>query len=130
MQLLANADDKLYVPLRQWIVPPNRQRFIRPFYYDPLSDAVYFTHTGFYKYHRRLVRGSIFALEATDRILVLPVTSYPVTLNEHPLIYTVLIALYFLLWHPQISNHFAHYLMNGNPKSCQPLHSIIVPSQV
>jgi hypothetical protein len=69
MKLLANADDRLYVPLPQWIVTPHRQRFIRPFYYDPLSDAVYFTHTGFYEYHPRL-QGSIFALESTDRTLV------------------------------------------------------------
>jgi hypothetical protein len=88
MKLISNTDDKLHVPLRQWIVPPPRQRFIRPFYYDPLSNAVYFTRTGFYEYHRRL-QGPIFALESTDRILVLPITAYPVTLNEHQRGWTV-----------------------------------------
>jgi hypothetical protein len=64
------------------MVPPNGQRFIRPFYFDPLSDAVYFIRTGYYEYHRRR-RDNIFAFESTDCILVLPTTAYPVTLKEH-----------------------------------------------
>jgi hypothetical protein len=88
MKLIANADDKLHVPLWQWIVPPSRQRIIRPFYYDLLSDAVYFTRTGFYEYHRQF-QGPVFAIESTDRILVLPVTAYPVSLNDHHCGWTV-----------------------------------------
>jgi hypothetical protein len=81
LDLIAKADDGLYVSLRQWIVPPYRQRFVRPFYFDPISDAVYFTRTGFYEYHRRC-RDNIFAFESTNQILVLPTSAYPVTLNE------------------------------------------------
>jgi hypothetical protein len=70
------------------MVPPNCQRFIRPFYFDQISDAILFTRTGHYEYHRRR-RDTIFAFESTDRVLVLPTTAYPVTLNEHPRGWTV-----------------------------------------
>jgi hypothetical protein len=56
MSLIADPNENLYIPLRQWIPPPHRQRFIRPFYYDPLTDGLYFTRTDCFDYHRRISR--------------------------------------------------------------------------
>jgi hypothetical protein len=82
MLLIADSNESLYVPLRQWIPPPHRQRFICPFYYDPLSDGLYFTRTDRFDYHRRISR-RFFSYNSTDQRRILPLSAYPVTLHDH-----------------------------------------------
>jgi hypothetical protein len=53
MNLIADSHDQLLVPLCQWIPPPHCQRFIRLFYFEPLSDSLYFSLARCFDYHPR-----------------------------------------------------------------------------
>ena len=81
LTLLANSQDELLVPLRQWIVPPSRQRQSWTVYYDPGGNVLLFSKAGAYERHTHVSR--FFNYNPQSRQTSLPEQAYPVSLHEH-----------------------------------------------
>jgi hypothetical protein len=80
MDLLATPDDMLYVTLRQWMVPPSRQRCLWPVYYDPRKDSLYFRRWHTFERHRQ--SSNVFPYLPYTDDQHLPETAYPVSVLE------------------------------------------------
>jgi hypothetical protein len=83
LDLIAKSNNKLYVLLRQWIVPPSRQRQRWPVYYDPDHDALFFGQAGGYRRHDCF--NHMFSYIPTLSCQVLSEWAYPVSLRPLPL---------------------------------------------
>jgi hypothetical protein len=77
---LISDDDTLRVPLRQWMVPPSRQRRLWPVYYDPNTNAMFFRKKATFDRHD--APDTRFSFHPTSTELMLPETAYPITVQE------------------------------------------------
>ena len=81
MNLLADVNDKLYVPLRQWILPHHQQRQLWTVYFDPMTDSIFFPKAGIYEKHAK--SKNLFPYDYSGWSKILPQEAYPVSLLEH-----------------------------------------------
>ena len=87
LTLIATPDGALRTPLRQWIVPVNRQRQTWLAYFDPITDTVYLYKMGIYEVYPRT--NGFFGYGYSNRQRYIPDTAYPVSLLENATGWTV-----------------------------------------
>ena len=85
--LFSDSSGRLHVPLRQWIVPPSRQRQVWPVYFDPSSNSLILRSATGFDYHRR--RRRLFSYRPSEHLSSLPQSAYPVCVQAHPKGWTV-----------------------------------------
>lgn len=114
LSLIATSRDVLLVPLRQWIVPPSRQRQVWIVYYDPGSDSLYFPKAGVYEKHKN--RNGFFNYNFSGSISKLPEQAYPVSIEEYP-----------PGWHVVSYNSYCPVLPSLPPSSFEDFCSLLAP---
>jgi hypothetical protein len=67
------TEDKLFVPLRQWMIPPSRQRRLWPVYYNPIINSMFFRQNAQFDRHDALDK--YFLFQSTSSQPTLPETA-------------------------------------------------------
>ena len=112
LNLISNKHDELFVPLRQWIEPPHRQRQVWAVYFDPFTDSLYFPKLGTLEKHTKTA--GFFPYAYTGWSSTLPDHAYPVSLVEHP-----------EGWRIQRYNSYCPRIPNSVPTSFQSYCSLL-----